>query len=521
MSRLAWRGLFIALITVGLFAVLFPTFQYFSMSPAARAAMPPEKLDSLRDRALNLGLDLQGGAHLVYEANMDKLPADQRVDAVDRAVEIIRNRIDQLGVGEHVVQKQGTDRILVQLPGVLDTERAKDIVGKTARLEFKLVRTDTEVQSVVNRLDAFLAARAGNDTTGADTLGASQQPFSSLVRTAFPGALFFDVNDIPAVDRMLETARTAIPANTGLAWSREITNPTGTDGKYLWILDNRVDLSGGHIQNAEYAVGVDNTNPSAPGVRLIMTKEGGAIFYRLTRANVNRNLAIVLDNSVYSAPRILDAIKGGEAVITGITLDEEARDLSVVLRAGALPADISIVEERTVGPSLGRDSIRQGVAAGLVGASAVILFMLIYYQASGIIAVLVLVLNIAYLFAALVLIDATLTLPGLAGIVLTVGMAVDANILIFERIREELAAGRSVRGAIDMGYKRAFVTILDSNLTTMMTALALLIFSSGPVKGFGLTLTIGIALNLFTAVFVSRVLYDTISSRWNLKRLSI
>jgi preprotein translocase subunit SecD len=252
-----------------------------------------------------------------------------------------------------------------------------------------------------------------------------------------------------------------------------------------------------------------------------MTKEGGAIFYRLTRANVKRNLAIILDNAVYSAPTILDAIKGGEAVITGIRQDTEAKDLAVVLRAGALPADIAIIEERTVGPSLGRDSIHQGLTAGLIGSAAVILFMLIYYQASGAIAILALVLNIVYLFAGLILVRATLTLPGIAGVVLTIGMAVDANILIFERIREELRAGRTVRGAIDAGYKRAFVTILDSNLTTVLTAVALLLFASGSVKGFGLTLTIGILFNLFTAVFVSRVVYDAITERWNLKRLSI
>jgi len=524
MSSVARRGLFIAALTLVLGFFLFPTLQFYSMSADAKSKMEadhPEEYQKLRAKALNLGLDLQGGAHLVYEANIDKLPPDQQTDAVDRAIEIIRNRIDQLGVGEHVVQKEGEQRIIVELPGVLDTERAKDIVGKTARLDFKLVRTDTETQNLINRIDTFLSARTPGDTTAVDSLGTADRPFSSLIRTGYPGMLFFNQEDIPEVESMIQRARSVIPPTTDLLWARETSNPIGTTGKYLYVLEHRSDLNGSHIQNAQYAVGVDPKNPSAAGVRLFMTKEGGAIFYRLTRANVQRNLAIILDNSVYSAPTIQDAIKGGEAVITGIREDQEARDLAVVLRAGALPADISIIEERTVGPSLGRDSIRQGMTAGLVGSLVVVIFMVFYYQLSGVIAILSLVLNILYLFSALVLIKATLTLPGIAGVVLTVGMAVDANILIFERVREELRNGRTVRSAIDAGYKRAFVTILDANLTTVITAVALLIFGSGPVRGFGLTLTVGILLNLFTAVFVSRVVYDAVTERWNLKRLSI
>jgi SecD/SecF fusion protein len=520
MSNLAFRGLVTVVVTVLLGAVLYPTFQYYSMTKAERDAMPMEARDKLRDQALNLGLDLQGGAHLVYEVKTEGLPVAQRADAVDRAIETIRNRIDQIGVGEHVVQKQGSDRVLVQLPGVLDTERAKQIVGKTARLEFKLVKNDNELEALATRIDAYLAARAPADTTAIDTVAAAA-PFSSLIRSAGGGSMLFDEESIPAVNGMIERARSIIPGNTSLAWSRETTNISGKSGRFLYVLENKVDLTGDHLQNAEYAVGVDPKSPAGPGVRLFMTKEGGAIFYRLTRANVNRQLAIVLDNAVFSAPRINDAIKGGEAVITGIQDDQEARDLSVILRAGALPADMSIVEERTVGPSLGADSIRQGITAGWVGALIVVIFMLVYYQASGGIAVLALALNILYLFAFMVLIKATLTLPGLAGIILTIGMAVDANILVFERIREELMAGKSVKGAIDAGFKRAFLTIFDANATVVITAIALLAFSTGPVKGFGLTLMIGIIINLFTAVFVSRVLFDAITERFNPKRLSI
>ncbi len=520
MSKTAWRGLFIALVTIALAAVMAPTFQLYSMSPQARAAMPKEKLDKLRGQALNLGLDLQGGAHLVYEVKTEGLPADQKLDAVDRAIETIRNRIDQIGVAEPIVQKQGTDRVLVQLPGVLDPERAKDLVGRTARLEFKLVKNDNEIEAVARRLDTFLAVRAPMDSAAIDTSAASR-PFTSLIRTAMPGALLFEVEAMPAIDAMLAKARGVIPGNTSLAWGRETNNMSGKPGRFLYILENKVDLTGDMLQNAEYAVGVDPKSPGGSGVRLFMTKEGGAIFYRLTRANVNRQLAIVMDNAVYSAPRINDAIKGGEAVITGIEDDQEARDLAVVLRAGALPADMMIVEERTVGPTLGADSIRQGITAGWVGALVVVIFMLTYYRASGLVAILALVLNILFLFSAMVLIGATLTLPGLAGIILTIGMAVDANILIFERIREELQIGKSVRGAIDAGFKRAFLTIFDANATVVITAAALLIFSTGPVKGFGLTLMVGIIINLFTAVFISRVIFDAVTERSNIKRLSI
>ena len=519
MSRTAIKGLFVAIVTILFGAVLIPSFRYFSMSQAQRSAMPADQLAKLRKGALNLGLDLQGGAHLVYEVDLKDLPETGKADAVDRAIEIIRNRIDQLGVAEPVVQRQGQDRILVQLPGVLDTERAKDIVGRTARLEFKIVKTDAETQGLGARLDAFLAARrppAANDSTGA-----AARPFTSLIRGGYPGMLFVENEDIPKVDQLLAEARTAIPANTSLCWAREVSDVSGKPGRFLYVLDARVDLNGGHLQNAQYAVGVDPANPSGPGCRLFMTKEGGAIFYRLTKANVNRQMAIVMDNAVYSAPRINDAIKGGEAVITGIRADTEAKDLAVVLRAGALPATITIAEERTVGPSLGRDSIRQGMMAGWIGTAAVILFMLIYYQGSGVIAIIALVLNITYLMAAMVLLKASLTLPGLAGIILTIGMAVDANILVFERIREELRAGKSVRSAIDQGFGRAFVTIFDAQATTIITAVILMIVGTGPVKGFGLTLTIGILFNLFTAVYVSRVMFDSITERFDVKRLSI
>jgi protein-export membrane protein SecD len=254
---------------------------------------------------------------------------------------------------------------------------------------------------------------------------------------------------------------------------------------------------------------------------MMLDRRGSAIFTRVTGANVGRQLAIVLDNVVRSDPVIREKIRGGTASITGLTGDDEARTLSIVLRAGALPTDLNPIEERTVGPSLGRDSIRQGLRAALVGLGLVILIMTVWYRASGILAVLALALNLLFLAAVLGAIRGTLTLPGIAGVVLTIGMAVDANVLVFERIREELRSGKTVRGAIDEGYKRALVTILDSNLTTLISSIVLFQFGTGPIRGFALTLMVGIVANVFTAVFVTRLVYDSIQARRTLKGLSI
>ena len=286
-------------------------------------------------------------------------------------------------------------------------------------------------------------------------------------------------------------------------------------------ITNVLALTGDHVADARVAFGLEPTRPSAPGISLTLDKRGGAIFTKLTGNNVGRQLAIVLDNRVKSAPVIRDKIRGGRASITGLTGDAEAKDLGIVLRAGALPTDLVLQEERTVGPTLGRDSIRQGLRAAFVGLALVILLMLIYYRASGALAVLALVLNIFFLMATLGMLRATLTLPGIAGIVLTIGIAVDANVLVFERIREELRNGKTVLGAIDAGYGRAFVTIMDSNLTTLISAIVLFQFGTGPIKGFATTIMIGIIANIFTAVFVTRLIYDSIMVKHPIEKLSI
>lgn len=384
-----------------------------------------------------------------------------RTSAVDQALEKIRNRIDAFGVSEPSISKQGTQRIVVQLPGLQDTQRAIDLIGKTAQLELKLVHSQPT------------------------TSGAPAPPGTQLLPLK---------KKDPKTGLMVEAGsyfveRRAQVTGDMLADARAI--PDQMDGQYyvLMRLDNR----------------------------------GKRIFERLTRENVGKALAIVLDDVIFSAPVIQEPIPGGEARITGNFTPEEARDLAIVLREGALPAPVTIIENRTVGPSLGSDSIAQGIRATVLGATLVVLFMLVYYRLSGLLANLALGLNLVIMMGMLAMpgLGATLTLPGIAGIILTLGMAVDANVLIFERIREELRLGKSLRAAVDAGFERAFTAILDSNVTTIIAAIVLFQFGTGPVKGFAVTLTIGIAVSMFTAVFVSKTVFETVFRLRHVTKLSI
>jgi protein-export membrane protein SecD len=296
---------------------------------------------------------------------------------------------------------------------------------------------------------------------------------------------------------------------------------SGERVRELYVLERGAPLTGAGIKNARVKYGMDEDDPSAPGVEMIMNSSGRTIFARITGANVGRQVAIVLEGQVASAPVVREKIRDGVAAITGGFTDKEAQQLNVVLKAGALPAPMLFIEERTVGPSLGSDSIRRGIKAGLVGAIIVVVFMLLYYKGAGIIAVFALALNIFLLFAILAGFHATLTLPGIAGIVLTIGMAVDANVLIFERIREEIRNGKTVRAAIESGYRRAFVTIVDANVTTLISAVVLYQFGTGPIKGFAVTLSAGIVANMFTAILVTRLIFDGITARFQPRKLSI
>jgi preprotein translocase subunit SecD len=381
--------------------------------------------------------------------------------AVDQALETIRNRIDQFGVSEPDIRRQGLNRILIQLPGIKDTQRAKDLIGKTALLEFKLV---DDTQSIDSALQ-------GNVPPGREIL--------------------YQIDEDP------ETQRTT---------------------KKPYLLKKRTLLTGAHLTEARVEI---SNQFNEPYVSITFDKKGARIFERITGDNVNKQLAIVLDNTVYSAPVIQDKIAGGQARITGRFTTDEARDLAIVLRAGALPAPVNILEERTVGPSLGADSIRKGLLSMCIGGLLVVIFMVIYYKTSGLIADLALLLNILLIGAGLAAFGATLTLPGIAGIILTIGMAVDANVIIFERIREEIAIGRTPRASIDAGYDRATLTILDANVTTLIAAVVLFQFGTGPVKGFAVTLSLGVIASMFTALILSRMIFDYILMNRKVKTLSI
>ena len=381
--------------------------------------------------------------------------------AVDQSLETIRNRIDQFGVSEPIIQRQGQTSILIQLPGIQDPERAKEIIGKTALLEFKLVDDTVNVEDAIK-------------------------------------------NGPPPGRQVLYGQ-----AGRGERLAAE---------KQAYVLESRPLMTGEYIQDARVRPAEQLSGAS---VELILNASGARLFEQITAANVKRRLAIVLDNRVYSAPVIQERIGGGRASITGNFDIKEARDLAIVLRAGALPAPVEIAEERTVGPSLGQDSIQKGLTSFAVGASIVVIFMILYYKGAGLVAVGALIFNILYMLAILAGFQAVLTLPGIAGIVLTVGMAVDANVLINERIREELRAGRAVRSAIEAGYKNALPAILDSNITTFLSGVILFQFGTGPVKGFAVTLCVGILTTVITAVYLTRMYYDQRISARKLERISI
>jgi protein-export membrane protein SecD len=579
--RIKWTFLIVVLLTFGWY--LLPTIRYYSMSEEVRKDANSPKVQGIRQNAMRLGLDLQGGAYLVYEVDLDKIPEDKRTgDEVDRAIEIIRNRVDQFGVTEPVIQKQGERRIVVQLPGLQDPTRAKDLVGKTARLDFLLVKNQQEFLQALSRVDQIATRRgltglakpaagetpaptqglpdsmlatldgttASADSAGADTaaamaaadtgaaeaavadsLLASGRPFSSLLQQtgSEAGIGFCPDANYDAAKRILDAITgdpsdgppRSLPGGTVLLWGDQEFAGTQNPGRYLYAVTDRAEITGENVASASVAFGLEPARPNAAGVSLNFDKQGATKFTRLTGNNVGRQLAIVLDHKVKSAPVIRDKIRGGRASITGIATDNEARDLGIVLRAGALPTDLIPQEERTVGPTLGRDSIEQGIRAALVGLALVVLFMSVYYQASGLLSVLALALNLFFLISTLGMLRGTLTLPGIAGIVLTIGMAVDANVLILERIREEIRTGKTVRGAIDAGYGRALVTILDSNITTLISSIVLFQFGTGPIKGFATTLMIGIVANIFTAVFVTRLIYDSVMAKRPIKKLSI
>lgn len=530
-KNIRWRGLLVLALFVLAMASLAPTFL-----PRSLPSWWIQTFDPIR-----LGLDLQGGMHLVLGVEVDKAvksrvdaivdqseefmrekdivfkrvdpehdrlvitvydeEAGSRVDALVReqfpvlqpaptagepdgplrkeyrldpreveqireyalrqALETLRNRVDQFGVSEPTLQMQGDNRILVQLPGIDDPARAIALLGKTARLEFKMVAEDVSMQETVN----------GTLSSGAERL----------------------------FERRLD-ARTGVTSETPI------------------LVQAKTVLTGDLLADAQVRL---DPRFQEPYVAIKFNPVGAKRFDQITAANVGKRMAIVLDDIVYSAPVIRERISGGSAQISGAFTEQEAADLAIVLRAGSLPAPVKILENRVVGPSLGNDSIQQGMLSVGIGALLVVAAMLIYYRLSGMVANIALVLNIIFIMAMLSLFQATLTLPGIAGIVLTIGMAVDANVLIFERIREELRLGKTARAALNAGFSKALSSIVDSNVTTLIAALVLFQFGTGPVKGFAVTLSIGIACSMFTAIVVSRLIFDYFLERRQIRRLSI
>ena len=396
--------------------------------------------------------------------------------AINQALETIRNRIDQFGVAEPIVQRQGLKQIVVQLPGVKEPKRARDLIKETALLEFKMLDEDNQP-----KLD--LPARVPKDSEA----------------------------------EILRQFEAKLPIGDEILFERGVEKDTGREYRVPYLVKKRVMLTGDVLSDAQ--VSIDQFN--APYVSMTFDSKGGQEFERITGDNIKKRMAVVLDNTVYSAPVIQDRIAGGRAQITGTFSMQEANDLAIVLRAGALPAPLKIIQDLTVGPSLGKDSIEKGVQATLFAGALVIVFMIVYYRLSGVIADFALMLNLLCLIGALSALNATLTLPGIAGIVLTIGMGVDSNVLIFERIREELRLGKGVRLAVNGGYDKALLTIVDSHVTTLITGVALFLFGTGPIKGFAVTLCLGIGINLFTALIGTKVIFDLLNQRQKVERLSI
>jgi SecD/SecF fusion protein len=534
---------------------LYPSFKLWSTSKAEKETLrttEPQELINLERKAMKLGLDLKGGMHVVLQVDESQLKPDERTDAIDRALEIIRNRVDQFGVNEPLIHKSGGNRVVVELPGLQDVERAEVLIGQTAQLEFKLTESPENTASIVKKIDQVLAKadtssikKESETTTGEEekkgeeskvakdlfgeeksdstrdtTLDTTtfwgeeeesdrERPFSQHLESFGERTIGFWVpkEEKPKVELLLSQPQVkgVIPEDDEFAWSTRTETFQREEFWGLYLLKKRVELSGKYLVDAKPTY----DQFRKPEVRFTLTKQGGRIFARVTGANIDKPLAITLDGRVQSAPIIRSKIRdSGVIEMGGGATIEDATDLSIVLRAGALPAPVKIIENRIIGPSLGQDSIRKGTTAAIIGLILIILYMVFYYRVSGVIADFGLLFNLVFLLAAMSALHATLTLPGIAGIILTVGMSVDANVLIFERIREELRSGKTIRASIDAGYKRALLAIIDSHVTTLITAAVLFQFGTGPVKGFAVALSLGVAINLFTAVVITRVIFD-------------
>lgn len=487
--------------------------------------------EALQNQSIRLGLDLLGGVHIVLEVDKSNLPEEEAVDVVERAMQVISNRVNEFGVAEPIIQKSGEDRIIVELPGLKDINRAMTLINQTAQLEFKLLRDEAELRTAIERIDALLAAR-DTDTTQTDTsssifdnAAAEQNPFLSLIDVAGP-EIIVPASNVTRVEEILARpdVQNFIPDGGEIRAGNTREVASGQRLRSYYYMNAQPELTGAVLADAfpQTGSGTDIGSMGVASVGFTTTDDGARTFARVTGNNIGRRMAIVLDGRVFSAPSIQGRIPNGRGEITGINSLEEAKDLAIVLRAGALPAPMEIAYKNVVGASLGADAINSGKWASILGLISVLIFMAIYYRTSGLIANFALILNLLFLLAVLAAFNATLTLPGIAGIILTIGMSVDANILIFERIKEELRAGKkTIRQAVDSGYGNALRTIIDANITTLITAFALYEFGTGPIKGFAVTLGFGIMISMFTAIVITRTLYDTLIERWHLQEVSI
>jgi preprotein translocase subunit SecD len=608
---------------------LWPTIKYQSLTDNEKEQLREEgKLDQLESNIIRQGLDLKGGMYIVLEADIptlvknlatnrndkfeqvfnaasEKYKSNQNLeffaifrneittkglkavryyheygsnlediilaleketeDAINRVLEILQNRIDQFGVSEPTIQKQGDYRILVELAGIQDSDRARALLQSTALLEFFLVKNSAVTNEIVIQLDNILQKSVSDDEFAAlntdkkeittkeineksddgvitvdeifgetesvqeDILSQkpdilSEAPLQSLIES-IPGDMAVNARNMYALNKLLskEEVQLKLKSSSGQFLFSNDSETIAGSGEYfrLYYIENKPELTGGVVEKAKANLGsLGGGNAGLPVVSLDMNSEGAKTWSRVTGANIGERIAIVLDGKVHMAPNIREKISGGRTQIEGFADMNEAKDIAIILRAGALPAPVNIIEERTVGPSLGADSISRGKKSILIGLTGVLVFMLVYYKISGIIAIFALVWNIILILAVLASLGATLTLPGIAGLILTVGMCIDSNVIIFERIREELSKGKTPKSAIEAGYNRAITTIVDANLTTVIAALVLYQFGTGPIKGFATVLFWGISISMFTAVYITRTIFYTVTKK-SIKTLSI
>ena len=581
---------------LGIYALL-PSLRYGLMDESKKSNLSDEQVDYFESRSIKQGLDLKGGIYIVLEVDLPqlidnlaknkdsnfnqflselkgeyntsssdfftvfesladenklKLPryfinygktkeqiitqlSLQSEDSIKRVIEIIQNRVDQFGVAEPTIQKQGNNRVIVELAGIEDPERARDLLQSTALLELMIVKNVESTNAIIRQIDSIMAASNANDNSQSDEINelfdsgsSSELGFSSLL-VSVGGNLaisskdlgtFKDILSKDDVKQILEATNSTILTSDS---SIKLVNEIGEEEEFytLFHLFNNAELTGGVIEDAQMRLSQAGVTAGQAVVEVEMNSEGSREWARITGANINNRIAIVLDKKVHMAPVIRSQIFGGGTVIEGLDSIEEAEDIAIVLRAGALPVPVTIAEERTVGASLGADSISKGTLSMAVGLLLVVCFIVFFYKMSGLIASFSVMWTLILLLGVLALLEATLTLPGIAGLILTVGMSVDANVIIFERIKEELRNGKSVRSAIDSGYERAIRTIVDANLTTGIAAAVLYQYGSGPIKGFATVLFWGIIVSMFTAIIVTRFVFDFVTSRKNIEKLSI